>query len=113
MTAVGPGNVPTVSGADDTPDRGGLPISAEIVRAVAAAPTLWAPAIVAARRHLPRGWWRGGGLREADPWLRFRLETAYGASAAAPSAEDAVTWLRWCRAWPRVQSPPEAAPPSD
>ncbi|HYI61826.1 MAG TPA: hypothetical protein VEW93_08490 [Acidimicrobiales bacterium] len=72
-----------------------------VVGAVARRPWLWAAAAGAVARHAPRRWWRGP--RAAAPWLRFRLETAYGAERARPAAGDLVTWLRWCRAWPRAR----------
>ncbi len=65
--------------------------------AVARRPSLWATAVVAGARHVPR---RG---RSAGPWLRFRLETAYGRERTVPTADDLVTWLRWARAWPRAR----------
>ncbi|HXH58192.1 hypothetical protein [Iamia sp.] len=72
--------------------------------AVAVRPDLWPSAARAARRHLPSRWWRGpGALRSAEPWLRFRLETAYGTERGTPPAGDLVTWLRWLRTWPRVR----------
>lgn len=70
--------------------------------AVARRPSLWPVGITEAVRHLPDGWWRGpDAARSAVPWLRFRLETAYGSERSTPTAEDLVTWLRWVRAWPR------------
>lgn len=72
--------------------------------ALAREPRLWPTAAVAAGRHLPDGWWRGPtALRAAEPWLRFRLETAYGLERATPTPADLITWLRWARAWPRVR----------
>lgn len=63
--------------------------------AVARHPGLWGTAVAAGARHLPR---RG---RSAEPWVRFRLETAYGRERSVPTRDDLVTWLRWARAWPR------------
>lgn len=65
--------------------------------AVARRPVLWATAAAAGARHLPR---RG---RSAAPWLRFRMETAYGRERTVPTSGDLVTWLRWARAWPRAK----------
>ena len=68
-----------------------------VVTAVARRPRLWPTAVVAGARLVPR---RG---RSAGPWVRFRLETAYGPGRAVPTAADVVTWLRWARAWPRAR----------
>lgn len=72
-----------------------------LVAGVARRPQLWPAAVGAAARHRPHRWWRRPGA--AAPWLRFRLETAYGAERARPTRDDLVTWLRWCRAWPRAR----------
>jgi hypothetical protein len=47
----------------------------------------------------PRGWWhRRPFIPLPSPaWLAFRMETAYGDTAARPSPEDVVVWLDWCR----------------
>ncbi|WCO65238.1 hypothetical protein PO878_12085 [Iamia majanohamensis] len=75
-----------------------------VAAAVARHPSLWPTGAAAAVRHLPEGWWRGPStLRTAVPWLRFRLETAYGAERSTPTGADLVTWLRWARAWPRAR----------
>lgn len=31
------------------------------------------------------------------PWMRFRLETAYGDERSIPTGDDLVTWLSWTR----------------
>lgn len=72
----------------------------EVASALVRRPDLWAAATVAGVRHLPRRWTRP---RSAEPWLRFRMETAYGSDRATPTGPDLVTWLRWARAWPRVR----------
>lgn len=72
--------------------------------AVARRPLLWGAALTSAARHVPPGWWRShGAWRHVGPWLLFRMETAYGAETATPTAADVVTWLRWTRAWARVR----------
>lgn len=63
-------------------------------------PGLWVAAAAAGVRHLPR---RPTRPRTAEPWLRFRMETAYGRERSTPTGHDLVTWLRWARAWPRVR----------
>ena len=50
------------------------------------------------------GWWRSSPylpLPDAA-YLRFRLQTAYGDPDRDPSPVDVVTYLHWCRAWPRL-----------
>ncbi|HMJ74941.1 MAG TPA: hypothetical protein VK507_03160 [Iamia sp.] len=63
-------------------------------------PSLWGAAAAAGVRHLPR---RITRPRSAEPWLRFRMETAYGRERSVPTGGDVVTWLRWVRAWPRAR----------
>ncbi len=69
-----------------------------VVAAVARHPSLWATAASQARRLAAPGWWRRRPfLPLPDPdYLRFRLETQYGADRA-PEPHDVVTYLRWCR----------------
>jgi hypothetical protein len=73
-------------------------------RAVAAHPSLWVTAARQALTLAAGGWWRRPPfLPLPDPaYLRFRLQTAYGDSGRDPVPADVVTYLRWCRAWPRV-----------
>ncbi len=60
-------------------------------------PTAW-PALLglawAARR---RGWWRRPPFLPLPPasYLRWRMETAYGAADAAAPLEETVRYLRW------------------
>lgn len=60
-------------------------------------PSLWVTALGAARRLAPPGWWRRRPhVPLPDPdYLRFRMETQYG--AATPDPDDVVTYLRWLR----------------
>ena len=73
--------------------------------AVVLRPSLWG---VAARQALVLarpGWWRRRPfLPLPDPgYLRFRMQTAYGDTGARPpEPKDLVTYLRWCRAYPRT-----------
>jgi hypothetical protein len=69
------------------------------VLAVAARPALWPTAASQLMRATPRGWWRRPPFlpRPDREYLRFRLETQYGADGA-PAARDLVTFLEWCRA---------------
>lgn len=74
------------------------------VVAVAVRPQLWATALVQLFRLARPGWWhRWPLLPLPDPaYLRFRLVTAYGDGDRQPEVADLLTYLHWCRAWPRV-----------
>jgi hypothetical protein len=74
------------------------------VAALARHPGLWGTAVRQALVLAPAGWWRTAPfLPRPDPgYLRFRLETAYGGAGRPPEPADLVTYLHWCRAWPRV-----------
>ena len=67
-------------------------------------PGLWATAIRQVLVLATAGWWRRPPyLPLPDPaYLRFRLQTAYGDPDRAPEPHDVVTYLHWCRAWPKV-----------
>jgi hypothetical protein len=67
-------------------------------------PALWWTALGQVLRLAPGGWWRRAPfLPLPDPaYLRFRMITAYGDPDRAPEPADVVTYLHWCRAWPRV-----------
>lgn len=67
-------------------------------------PSLWATAVGQVGRLAPTGWWRRKPfLPLPDPaYLRFRLQTAYGDPEREPAAEDLVTYLHWCKAWPHL-----------
>jgi hypothetical protein len=73
------------------------------IRAVLPHPSLWWTGLRQAFVLAPRGWWRRRPfLPLPDPgYLRFRLETAYGDAEQPPDPEDLVTYLRWCRNFPR------------
>lgn len=73
------------------------------VLAVLPHPSLWGTGLRQARRLARPGWWRRAPFLPvpAPDYLRFRMETAYGgAGDQPPRAEDLVTYLRWCRAFP-------------
>jgi hypothetical protein len=72
--------------------------------AVAAHPGLWGTAARQVLVLAPSGWWRESPhLPLPDPaYLRFRLQTAYGDPDRDPDPADVITYLHWCRAWPRV-----------
>jgi hypothetical protein len=72
---------------------------------VARRPSLWG---VAARQSLVLarpGWWRRRPflpLPDAG-YLRFRMQTAYGAEGTQPPVPgDLVAYLHWCRDYPRA-----------
>jgi len=72
-----------------------------VVKAVALRPHLWSEAARVGVRLVPRDWWRfRSGLTLPLPsrdYLEFRAETQYGDPSAAPTAQDVVTYLQWCR----------------
>ena len=80
---------------------------APVARAVAMRPSLWGVAVGQAVRLAPAGWWRRWPpVPLPDPaYLRFRLQTAYGDSARAPSPADVVAYLDWCRRMRRLRYP--------
>ena len=69
--------------------------------AVARHPSLWLVAVTQVFRLAAPGWWRRRPfLPLPDPdYLRFRLETQYGADSPL-DPEDVVTYLHWCRGFP-------------
>ncbi len=74
--------------------------------AVARHPSLWGVAVAQLGRLAAPGWWRRPPhlpVPDRD-YLRFRLQTAYGDADRDPEPADVVTYLRWCRAWPRVNA---------
>ena len=74
------------------------------VGAVLARPRLWWTAIRQVFVLAPRGWWhRWPPLPLPDrSYLRFRLVTAYGTTDQAPTPDDVVAYLGWCRDWRRA-----------
>ena len=67
-------------------------------------PALWGTAVRQVLVLAGAGWWRRSPfLPLPDPdYLHFRLQTAYGDPTRAPEPADILTYLHWCRAWPRV-----------
>lgn len=67
-------------------------------------PDLWVTAIRQVGVLAVEGWWKRPPflpIPDRD-YLRFRLQTMYGDPDRAPDPGDVITYLRWCRAWPRV-----------
>jgi len=77
-----------------------------VVLAVLRRPSLWLTALRQAGRMAPTGWWRRPPFLPRPPveFVAFRQLTATGSSTGAPRPDDVVTWLAWCRAWPRIRS---------
>jgi len=67
------------------------------IAAVRRHPSLWWPALCAAARFAPRGWWRRAPFLPVpdDRYWRFRMETAYGDESAQVDADDMGEVLRW------------------
>lgn len=72
--------------------------------AVLVRPSLWVTALAQVLRLARPGWWhRWPPLPLPDgEYLRFRMVTAYGDPDRRPDPADVVTYLHWCRAWPRL-----------
>jgi len=79
-----------------------LKLAVAVARALLPRPTLWPTAVRVARRTARRGWWRRPPFLPVPSveYVRFRLQTNYGDSAATPTTDDVVQYLMWCRAWP-------------
>jgi hypothetical protein len=69
--------------------------------AVAAHPSLWPTAWRQVRRLSAPGWWRRWPFLPLPPpdYLAFRLQTQYGDSERAPTSQDVVNYLAWCKRW--------------
>ncbi len=72
--------------------------------AVAMRPALWATAVRQMWLLAAPGWWRRAPHLPLpdEGYLRFRLQTAYGDPDREPEPADLVTYLHWCKAWPRL-----------
>ena len=62
-------------------------------------PRLWWTALHEMRVTIAPNWWTTWPPIPRPPagWMRFRMETAYGAANARPDPEDLLAWLEWCR----------------
>jgi hypothetical protein len=72
--------------------------------AVLVRPWLWPTAVEqTVRLARPRWWRRPPFLPVTDRrYLQFRLMTAYG-DERDPEPEEVLTYLRWCRTFPKAQ----------
>ncbi|MBV9040020.1 MAG: hypothetical protein JOZ68_03395 [Acidimicrobiia bacterium] len=72
--------------------------------AVLARPALWATALGQILRLARPAWWRRWPPVPAPDaeYLRFRLQTQYGDPSRQPEPADVLTYLRWCREYPKV-----------
>ena len=71
--------------------------------AIAIRPTLWLTTAAAIVRLAPQRWWTRPPFLPVphSDYLRFRTLTALGGDgSAAPTADDLIQWLQWCRHWP-------------
>jgi hypothetical protein len=66
---------------------------------VLAHPSLWWPALRAAPRFAPKGWWRRPPFLPVpdERYWRFRMETAYGDEDASVPGDELADVLRWSR----------------
>lgn len=67
-------------------------------------PELWLTAIRQAFRMVPNRWWASWPFLPIPDrgYMHFRLVTAYGGDGRGPiEPDDLVTYLMWCRSWPR------------
>jgi hypothetical protein len=88
---------PTPSSAGSSEGR--LKASIGIAAALAMRPDLWLTAVRQVAILAPARWWqRRPPLPTPDPaYLRFRVQTAYGAGAGSVPPSDLVGYLEWCR----------------
>lgn len=77
----------------------------EITLAVARRPGLWVTAVRQMSRLARRGWWRQWPpVPLPDPaYVRFRTETAQGATEHVPEVVDVIDYLCWCRNFDRLR----------
>ena len=80
----------------------------QVVRAVAARPSLWATALRQWWRSIPSGWWRRPPflpVPRAD-YVHFRMVTMYGDTAPGESHHmapaDVLNYLVWCKRQGRI-----------
>ncbi|MDP9463178.1 MAG: hypothetical protein M3P52_01030 [Actinomycetota bacterium] len=66
---------------------------------VATRPWLWMTALRQYRAGLPRRWWARRPFLPIPPgdYVRFRLQTQYGAADHRIEAVDVLNYLSWCK----------------
>jgi len=71
----------------------------ECSAAVAVRPPLWPTAVRQYRDALPARWWARRPFLPvpASDYVRFRLQTQYGALDHRIEAADVLNYLSWCR----------------
>lgn len=74
--------------------------------AVLVRPALWSTAVRQIFVLAVDGWYRRAPYLPLPDreYFRFRMETAYGDRDHEPEPRDLLTYLHWCRAWPRVSA---------
>lgn len=80
-------------------------ISREEFLAVLKHPSLWLVALKQLFLLAPADWWRRAPYLPLPDrkYYEFRMTTAYGGSGQRHgTAEDLITYLRWCKAWPHL-----------
>jgi len=89
-------NVRHVDGSAEGVARRGARAAA---RSICVRPALWWPAVLAATRLAPTGWWRRPPFLPVpdERYWRFRMETAYGDERAEPDAASLGEVLVWSR----------------
>ena len=75
-----------------------------VVVGLAVRPALWVTALRQVLVLAVDGWWRRPPFLPVPDrgYLRFRMQTAYGDPDHDPEPGDVITYLHWCRAWPRI-----------
>ncbi len=66
---------------------------------VAVHPGLWLTGLRQYRASLPRRWWTRRPYLPVPPgdYVRFRLQTQYGAADHRIEAADVLNYLSWCK----------------
>lgn len=74
--------------------------------AVVVRPVLWGTAVRQLLVLAVDGWYRRPPYLPVPDrdYFRFRMQTAYGDADRDPEPADLVTYLHWCRAWPRISA---------
>lgn len=69
-------------------------------------PVLWGTAVRQLLVLAVDGWYRRPPYLPVPDrdYFRFRMQTAYGDADRDPEPADLVTYLHWCRAWPRISA---------